>query len=476
GPYSIHVLILTVTAVILYEDNEIIPVGCPSKDVIQLQQTMAAYSTKNLTIYRRRLFRSLFFFSSRRRHTRSKRDWSSDVCSSDLEDMLEKIMMAHRNGSVVDGHAAGIGRDDLNVYMAAGIRSDHESIDAVEAKDRLDMGMYLMSREGRLAKDLEALLSVITSENARRCLFVTDDKLLDDLIHEGSVDHCVRLAIEKGLNPITAIQMVTLNSAECFGLRHVGAIAAGYDADFLILNDLESIAIDHVFKKGKSDVENGVVDTSLFDCDGDSHAIKARLPQINVKDFSEERLALPLKSDYCRVIEVIPNQIVTKHSKELVDLVEGEFVPSVGRDQLKMAVIERHHATGNVGVGIVKGFGLKRGAVATTVAHDSHNIVVVGSSDEEMVRAVEQVIASNGGLALVSGEEVIASLALPVAGLVTDQPYEEVLDDLFTLNEALSILGSPKTFNPFLMLSFLTLPVIPSLKLTDKGLFDFERS
>lgn len=303
---------------------------------------------------------------------------------------------------------------------------------------------------------------------------VTDDKLLDDLVHEGSVDHCVRLAIEKGLNPITAIQMVTLNSAECFGLRHVGAIAAGYDADFLILNDLESIAIDHVFKKGKSVVENGVVDTSLFDCDGDSHAIKARLPQINVKDFSAERLALPLKSDYCRVIEVIPNQIVTKHSKELVDLVEGEFVPSVGRDQLKMAVIERHHATGNVGVGIVKGFGLKRGAVATTVAHDSHNIVVVGSSDEEMVRAVEQVIASNGGLALVSGEEVIASLALPVAGLVTVQPYEEVLDDLFTLNEALSILGSPKTFNPFLMLSFLTLPVIPSLKLTDKGLFDFE--
>lgn len=385
------------------------------------------------------------------------------------EDMLEKIVMAHRNGAVVDGHAAGIGRDDLNVYMAAGIRSEHESIDAAEAKDRLDMGMYLMIREGTVAKDLEALLPVITPENARRCLFVTDDKLLDDLVHEGSVDHCVRLAIEKGLDPITAIQMVTLNSAECFRLKHVGAIAAGYDADFLILNDLESVSIDHVFKKGKCVVANDEIVSGVF-----SKSEQAKLPQINVKDFSLGRLELPLQSDYCHVIEVIPNKIVTKHLKEKVDLVDGKFVPSIVKDQLKMAVVERHHGTGNVGLGIVKGFGLKQGAIATTVAHDSHNIVVVGTSDEEMALAVEHIISTNGGLAVVSGGEVIGSLSLPIAGLLSDRPYEEVLDDLLTLNVSLNVLGSAKTFNPFLMLSFLTLPVIPSLKLTDKGLFDFE--
>lgn len=385
--------------------------------------------------------------------------------------MLDKIAMTYDYGRIIDGHAAGLKRDDLNIYMSAGIRTDHECINRKEAKDRLDLGMYLMIREGTVAKNLDALFPVVTPQNSRRCLFVTDDKLIDDLVEEGSVDHVVRLAIKKGLDPVTAIQMVTLNTAECFGLRHLGAIAPGYQADFLLLDDIETISIHQVYKKGKCIVNQG----KLMEKEFTTSAVAGRDVHftINTKGVALEELKIPLKSDACHIIGIIPNSLVTEHLKESVQVENGFFVPSIEKDQLLLAVIERHKAIGNVGLGIVKGFQMKKGAIATTVAHDSHNIVAVGASEEEMLLAIKQVIQTNGGLAVVSGKEVLASLSLPVAGLMSEESYQVVYQSLNKLNDALTKIGAPNTFNPFLTLSFLTLPVIPELKLTDKGLFEF---
>ncbi len=387
--------------------------------------------------------------------------------------MLDKLWMAQQNGGVIDGHAAGIGREDLNIYLTAGIRTDHESINSREAKDRLELGMYLMIREGTVAKDLEALLPAVTPQNSRRCLFVTDDKHLDDLLEEGSVDHIVRLAIGKGLDPITAIQMATLNAAECFGLRHVGAVAPGYQADLLVLDNLNDVSIHQVYKKGKCIVDKGQLVETEFPVALTAHADRPSLPTINAKEVALSDLQIPLTSTLCNIIELIPNSLITRHLKEHVEIYNGAFQPSIERDLLKIIVVERHHATGNIGAAIVKGFQLKRGAIASTVAHDSHNIVAVGTSDQEILAAIRHVQGMNGGLVVVDEGEVIASLALPVAGLMSDQDYMSVNQSLHSLHEGLARIGSPKAFNPFLALAFLTLPVIPELKLTDKGLFEF---
>jgi adenine deaminase len=391
------------------------------------------------------------------------------------EGMLEKIINTHLNGRIIDGHAAGLSKEELNVYVSAGIYADHECVNVQEAKDRLELGMYLMIREGTAAKELKKLLPVITPINSRRCMLVTDDKLLDDLIAEGSVDHNVRLAIEEGLDPVTAIQMVTINAAEFFGLRSFGAIAPGYQADLLILNDLRSISIDKVIKNGKCVVENGDVNKEVFKENENNKRLASNLPMINMKELGEKDLEIPLSSEVCNVIEIVPNSLITYHRVENVDINQGYFSPSISKDQLKMAVIERHHSTGNIGLGIVKGFGIKNGAIATTVAHDSHNIVVVGTSDEEMFLAVNHIKKMNGGIAIVSGKEVIASLPLAIGGLMSENDYLKVQEQLNSLNQALSIIGVDAVFNPFLTLSFLTLPVIPEIKLTDRGLFEFKK-
>jgi len=387
------------------------------------------------------------------------------------KELIEKIAMVQANGGVIDGHAAGQQREDINVYMTAGIRTDHESVNSQEAKDRLELGMYLMVREGTVAKDLDALLPAITTDNSRRCLFVTDDILLDDLIEKGSIDHIVRLAIDKGLHPVTAIQMATINAAECFNLRHIGAVAPGYQADFLLLDDLHAVSIKEVYKKGKCVVSNGQLHEKNFPPITKDRS--ANLPSFHVRELKLSDFSLPLATDFCNIIEIIPNSIVTKHIKEHVLVQDGEFIPSTEKDQLKMAVIERHKGTGNVGVGIVKGFQLKKGAIATSVAHDSHNIVVVGTSDQEMMRAVEKVLAMNGGLVVVEGEEVLASLPLAIGGLMSEKKFEDVYQELLKINQATGKIGADESFNLFLTLSFLTLPVIPALKLTDQGLFDF---
>ncbi|ANF96312.1 adenine deaminase [Paenibacillus bovis] len=403
--------------------------------------------------------------------------------SSAAPGMLGKIASAHTRNKYVDGHAAGIAGEQLSIYATAGIRTDHECIHAEEARQRLELGMYVLIREGTAAKDLEAILPVITPYNSRRCLFVTDDKLIDDLLDEGSVDHNIRLAIRHGLPAVTAIQMATLNTAECFGLRDRGAVAPCYIADLVILDDLEQLTIHEVYKNGKCVVQGGrlleqeqssatknnvhSIQTGSFGSSG------AALSRCQTASVTLDHLALPLTHDHCNVIEIIPNSLVTTHAQYKVDRKDGYFTPSTDQDLLKLAVVERHQATGNIGLGIVKGFHLQKGAIVSTVAHDSHNLIAAGTSDEEILLAIEHIVSVNGGLAVVSGSEVLASLPLSIAGLLSELPYEEVYRQMKKLNQALLHIGAAQHFNPFLMLSFLALPVIPTLKLTDLGLFDF---
>lgn len=386
------------------------------------------------------------------------------------DSILDKVVSTHQKGGHLDGHLAGLDTDAVNLYTSVGITTDHESTTIEEARDRLRRGMYLLIREGSVAKDLKALIEVVTYKNARRCAFCTDDKHLDDLIEEGSIDHSIRLAIESGLDPLLAIQMATLTVAECYGLKGKGALAPGYQADFVLLDDLDSFSIKEVYKAGELVARDGqfLSDRSKADLTPEQPMQSVHVPPFSVKDLE---IAMG-GSRQARIIEIIPNQIVTRSCVEEVDVEGGYFLPSVKKDQLKLAVIERHKQTGHIGVGIVKGFGIQSGALATTIAHDSHNIVAVGTDDEDLLIAVKALHDIGGGLVIVNKGVVLASLSLPIAGLMSDQPYLTVYEDLKKLNHRLIDVGFHGAFNPFLTLSFLTLPVIPSLKLTDMGLFD----
>jgi adenine deaminase len=388
--------------------------------------------------------------------------------------ILGKLLSAAANGKLIDGHAAGLNAEAINVYMTAGIRTDHECTEAAQALDRLRRGMYVMLREGSAAKNLEALIEAVNPQNARRCLFVTDDKHLDDLMDEGSIDHSIRLAIRRGIDPLLAIQMATLNTAECFQLKHKGAIAPGYDADFVLLDDLETVAISEVYKSGKLVAANGVFVQELASKVNPPSPI---MDSIQVQPLRESDLQIMFKNSHAaaNIIGIIPNSIVTQHLVEDVDTDDQHrFQPSTAKDQLKMVVVERHKKTGNVGLGILKGLGITSGAIASTVAHDSHNIVAAGTNDADVLTAVQSIIQMKGGTVVVENGEVLASLPLPIAGLMSDQDYKSVYKQLGHLNDALRTIGFDGPFNPFLTLSFLALPVIPQLKLTDLGLFDVE--
>lgn len=393
------------------------------------------------------------------------------------EGMLDKLTATMAQNKQIDGHAAGLDVQAINVYRTAQIKTDHECVTVQEAKDRLQRGMYVMLRQGTAAKDLEALLPVVTERNSRRCLFVTDDKHLDELLREGSIDHHVRMVIERGLPAITAIQMASLNAAECFRLYDKGAIAPGFAADFLLLDDLEQVAIHQVFKNGRLVADRGRVVEDVLPPQSAEVAAKAEelTGSVRIQPLTKERFAIPVRNEKAHVIGIIPNKIVTEHLVIEVPTVQGEFVPSVERDLLKMAVIERHHLTGNVGLGIVKGLGLQKGAIASTVAHDSHNLIVAGTNDDDMLFAVKTIEGMQGGLVVVEDGKVLAALALPIAGLMSNQKAEVVCRGLDELEHALRTVGAPATFQLFLTLSFLALPVIPSLKLTDQGLFDVQQ-
>lgn len=382
-------------------------------------------------------------------------------------DMLEKIRMTIEAGLEVDGHAAGLPDAALNVYSTAGIRNDHEAVTAAEAIARVRRGIHVLVREGSAAKDLLALLPAINERNSRRFSFCTDDKHLDELAEEGTVNYAAELAIQQGLDPLIAIQMATLNNAVCHGIQDKGAIAPGYVADILITDSLEQLRPETIIKDGR------LLDLAALKNN------RAVVPEVvrtslHLKQVTKDDLQIPLeKGQQAWVIGVVPGRIITEKIAADVQTEDGYFVADPQNDQVKMVVCERHHQTGSIGAGIVSGLGLKRGAIASTVAHDSHNLVVAGTNDEDMLLAIAEAERMQGGLVIVDGGKVLASVPLRVGGIMSEKTYEEVIAELHGLHEQLATLAE-ESQNIFMILSFLCLPVIPRLKLTDKGLFDVD--
>ncbi len=383
--------------------------------------------------------------------------------------MLAKLAAAMEANKLIDGHLAGLDETAINVYRSAHVHTDHECVTVHEAIARIQRGMYVLIREGSVAKDLNKLLPAINTYNARRFLFCTDDKHIDELVTEGSIDHHIRLAIQAGMNPLTAIQMATLNAAECYRLYTKGAIAPGYDADFLLVEDLPSFSITHVYKKGALVAENG---RATFSVAKATSIDKAITQSVHAKKITKEDVQIPFtRGKQANVIQIIPNHLHTKRIVTEVDVENGVFQPSIERDLLKLVVVERHRGLG-VSVGIVNGFQLKKGAIASSIAHDSHNIIATGTNDDDIINAIEHIKHINGGLVVVDNGHVLADLPLEIGGLMTARTYEEVLGRLQTIHNALTTIGASDEFNPFITLAFLALPVIPELKLTDQGLFD----
>ena len=381
--------------------------------------------------------------------------------------VLSKIEIA--KGKAIDGHAPGVSGRDLNAYIAAGIHSDHESVSLAEAREKLAKGMYVMIREGSAEKNLEALLPLVTDKTYKRCLLVVDDRSCADLLRDGDIDAVVRKAIRLGLDPVRAIQLATINPAEYFWLDRLGAVAPGYYANMVVLDDLSAFKVDAVYYRGRLVARKG---EALFEPRQPDRS--GVTDTVNIKPFAVEALRLKATGETKPVIEVVPGQIVTRKTIERVKVEGGFVVPDVlprGKDILKLVVVERHKATGNIGVGLVKGFGLKKGALASSIAHDSHNIIAAGVSDDDIYLAVKEIERLQGGLVAVVDCRVLASLGLPIAGLLSDEPLDEVVKKVEKLEKVARQLGSTLP-SPFATLSFLALPVIPELKLTDLGLVD----
>lgn len=380
------------------------------------------------------------------------------------DEVLAKLAAARAAGRVVDGHAPGVVGQTLQAYAAAGVESDHECVGPQEAKEKLRAGMRVMVREGSAARNLLALLPVLNDFSLRRVMFVTDDNHPEELLRAGHLDVVLRKAVAHGMNPVAAVQLVTLNPAEYFRLRDRGAVAPGYCADLVVVGDLPRFDVRQVYKSGALVAEERRVVVRL------APMKDARvLGTVKVKALTAKSFAIKAEGDLCRAIRLVPDQVITEEHFVQPKVVKGQVVADSERDILKLAVVERHSASGRVGLGLVSGFGLKKGSLGTTVAHDSHNIIIIGTDDCDMLRAARELVRMGGGYVAVADGKVAARLALPVAGLMSIEPAEEVVAALRRLLDKAHVWGS-RLSNPFITLSFLALPVIPELKLTDRGL------
>lgn len=377
------------------------------------------------------------------------------------EHVLGKLVSAQANHKKIDGHAPGLTGHDLNAYIAAGVYSDHECSDLDDALRKLELGQFIMVREGTAAHNLQALLPLLTPQYAQRCMFCCDDKHPGDLLHRGHIDYHIREAIRQGVDPIVAVKVACHHAARYFQLNDRGAVAPGYLADFVIVDNFQDFNILQVFKQGK-ELYNGqrVADFPAPDI----------APELTRKAHDTFHLSALRAEDFAAqgprgVIGMVPGEIVT------VDRGRADGIDTA-RDILKIAVIERHKNTGHIGIGYLQGYGLKRGAVATSVSHDSHNIIVVGASDADMAAAANRVAQDRGGIVVMEDGAVRGEVALPIAGLMSEETLEDVDRALEQAKDAAFALGVSRDIDPFMTLSFMSLPVIPTLRLTTRGVLD----
>ena len=382
---------------------------------------------------------------------------------------LDKIMAARHADKLIDGHSPRMSDKELNAYAAAQIHTDHECSTVEEMQERISKGLYVLMRQGSACHDLINLLKGVTPFNNRRCLLCSDDRQPKTILELGHLDDHLRICVREGIDPISALRMATLNAAECFRLYDRGAIAPGLRADIVLLNNLEDFYVKQVFIKGQLVAEDGKYLPPVKRID--STPVQN---SFHVKDFSESKMKLNLKSDKVHVIDILPGGVVTgKGTARIRRDSNGDFVRNPKEDIVKVAVVERHQGTGNVTVALLRGYGIKEGAVALSIAHDSHNIIVVGTSDSEMTYAVKQLIAQKGGIILVKNGEEKESMPMPIGGIMSDQSGEYVERSLTRIHEAAGTeLGISDSVEPIMTLCFMSLAVIPELKLTDMGLFD----
>lgn len=387
--------------------------------------------------------------------------------------MIDEILMAKKYGARIDGHAPQVVGKDLNAYIAAGPANDHECSTLEEAEERLARGMYLLLREGSVTQDLRKLLPIVNTANSRRCLLSGDDVQAKTAINKGHLDNSIRICIDEGLNPITAIQMATLNPAEYCGLNDRGAIAPGRRADMVVFESLENFAVEETYILGEK-LSQG----NKYLGEVNYYPIDSVESSMHVKDFTREKLQLHLNSDKVRAIGVVPGEVLTTEEHVTVKRDgDGNFVYNDQEDVTKIVVVERHHNTGNVNVNLLSGYGIKAGAIAISIGHDSHNIIATGTNDDDIFMAVNELIKQEGGAVVVKDEKVISRMELKIAGLMCNLPAEKMIAQQDALDEAVhEELGVPDNVNPVMTLSFMPLAVIPKLKITDKGLVDVEKN
>jgi adenine deaminase len=385
------------------------------------------------------------------------------------DDVLDKILLAKARDKLIDGHSPRVTGNDLNAYAAALIHTDHECATPEDLAERISRGMYVMLRQGSACKDLRNLLKGVTAGNSRRCILCSDDRQPKTILELGHLDDHLRICVEEGLDPITAVRMATINAAECFRLYDRGGIAPGLRADITLVDNLRDFRVNRVLIEGVPVAEEGRYLPSFR-----RHDDSAVRFSFHVKDFSVEKFKLPLKDDRVYVIDINPGSVVTGKGTAVVKRdAAGNFVYDPGADIVKVAVLERYRNTGNTAVALLRGYGIRRGAIALSVAHESHNIIVVGVTDADMAFAVEKLLAQGGGIILVKDGAVLESMPLPLGGLMSDQSGEWVDKRLIAIHErAHRELEVSREVEPVMTLCFMSLPVIPELKLTDMGLFD----
>ncbi len=394
---------------------------------------------------------------------------------AELPDVMQKLSDAEKRGRPIDGHAPLLSGKELDKYIASGIITDHECSNINEALEKLRRGQWIMIREGTAARNLHDLLPLFDTKYSHRCILVTDDRAPSDIASDGHIDNIIRRAAAEGCSPVTAIRMATIQAAECFGIKHLGALAPGYRADILVLDDLASVDIEDVYIAGEKIVDNKKI-SEISEPKISEELQKRVLHSFNLDALTPEDFYIEEKSEKCRVIRVIPAQLVTGEDIVSINWQNNNGIDTE-RDILKLAVIERHSGTGHRGLGFIRGVGLKRGAIASSVSHDSHNIIVIGTNDTDMAAAANAVRDGGGNVVVVNGE-VVARLRLPIAGLMSDTSGEEIslADKLVT--DAVYELGVPEDIEPFMNMNFVSLPVIPELKMTTQGLVNvnkFER-